>query len=1026
MKIKRIHIDHFGKLNDFDLEFTDGFQVLYGNNEDGKSTIMAFIKMMFYGSAGKSSDLTKNIRKKYMPWDGSKMSGSIEFECGGTVYRVERLFGASNATDKISLWNQATGEKEKIASGADLGQRFLGMGDTAFEKSVFIGQAGSMAGADKDDEITQKLLNLVSTGDESVSQKKVDTRLQTAKEKLKSKSGKIGILDKQYQLLDSLAEQRAQALREEEEKKQMESCRAQLAEKKEALEQEYQQYKSQVDLQEKLQQLQNLEKLLLKKQEIDKELLDCDQREKQLAKGDPSFAPEAFVSGGEEQIARIKSLNEVFTERSRNVQALESEEASIQEPDAEIPPELFDQIIEQGKEQASLQKAIAALKETVQNLSQSEKLRSEYEQEIKRFTTQKEENQRLESSLKNAAAEYERMRDTADRLKEESEKSKQKWNSFKQEQENANTQYQVALHNLKSVQQLCGQRVEAAEDRLKQAGTPKQVLVKQNAGRKGNMPLVAAAAVLFLFSVLLGVFVHPACYAGAGIAVVLLIPAFGGKQEKEVATTVIDEAETARAKVGLEEARRAASLETDAAMRAVNDAENKLRELQEQTRQMQKNAEEAERAFQTALDALSLAEQKRNELEIKLRLCVESLSELTNRVKEKQAGLPEEQEVPSPDLQSLREELKTKSVYERALAGQIQSQLERMGCKTLEELQNKQIEQKSRLAKRTAKIENLTNAKADAAQAKENLQEGIQNLIAYVGNYIPVSTFEEAVNTLRRFKEERQAIHTARMKAGSRMDYLNEEMQGRTVEQLRQESEEIRRGILSRNNGNLPEKLDDYKAENLKRKSRETLEQLQKASEEVVRLSSEIKNRFAGKKSVSELENEVERLKKEISENEDAFTCLDIAQKTMTEAFNEIRQSFGPLLNEKTAAIFHKLTCGKYSNVIISRNFDIHVQDEQSAVSHEWQYLSSGTVDQAYLALRLAVAELLSQNGEKLPLFLDDVFLQYDDSRAEDGLRFLAEYSKQNAVSQIILFTCHQSILSFAKITGLGAELHSF
>ncbi|NLG92078.1 MAG: hypothetical protein GX485_00660, partial [Clostridiales bacterium] len=149
-------------------------------------------------------------------------------------------------------------------------------------------------------------------------------------------------------------------------------------------------------------------------------------------------------------------------------------------------------------------------------------------------------------------------------------------------------------------------------------------------------------------------------------------------------------------------------------------------------------------------------------------------------------------------------------------------------------------------------------------------------------------------------------------------------------------------------------------------------------------------------------------------------------QKTMTEAFNEIRQSFGPILNKKTAEIFQKLTGGKYNSVMISRNFDINVQDAENAVSHEWQYLSSGTVDQAYLALRLAVAELLSQDGEKLPLFLDDVFLQYDDGRAEEGLRFLSEYSKKNGVSQIILFTCRQSIRSFIIDNNLGAELKLF
>ena len=70
---------------------------------------------------------------------------------------------------------------------------------------------------------------------------------------------------------------------------------------------------------------------------------------------------------------------------------------------------------------------------------------------------------------------------------------------------------------------------------------------------------------------------------------------------------------------------------------------------------------------------------------------------------------------------------------------------------------------------------------------------------------------------------------------------------------------------------------------------------------------------------------------------------------------------------------------------------------------HEWKYLSSGTTDQAYLSLRLAMTELITDNGERLPLMLDDVLLQYDAERAENALEYLKKYA-QNA--QILFFTC--------------------
>ena len=65
MKIKSIYISAFGGLKDKRLDFSDGFNIIYGDNENGKSTVMAFIKMMFYGTERGSAQLSKNPRKKY-------------------------------------------------------------------------------------------------------------------------------------------------------------------------------------------------------------------------------------------------------------------------------------------------------------------------------------------------------------------------------------------------------------------------------------------------------------------------------------------------------------------------------------------------------------------------------------------------------------------------------------------------------------------------------------------------------------------------------------------------------------------------------------------------------------------------------------------------------------------------------------------------------------------------------------------------------------------------------------------------
>ena len=66
MRIKSVYISAFGGLEDKRIEFKDGFNVFYGENEKGKTTVMNFIKMMFYGTVRGSAQISKDISfRKY-------------------------------------------------------------------------------------------------------------------------------------------------------------------------------------------------------------------------------------------------------------------------------------------------------------------------------------------------------------------------------------------------------------------------------------------------------------------------------------------------------------------------------------------------------------------------------------------------------------------------------------------------------------------------------------------------------------------------------------------------------------------------------------------------------------------------------------------------------------------------------------------------------------------------------------------------------------------------------------------------
>ena len=132
MKINKINIIAFGGLKNFSLDFNSGFNCIFGENEHGKTTILSFIKMMFYGSERAGSQISKNIRKKYTPWDGSQMAGSIEFENNGRKFRLEREFRSSNTTDKVSLTDLSLGEKQTVSG--DIGTKLFGLSAAAFDQ----------------------------------------------------------------------------------------------------------------------------------------------------------------------------------------------------------------------------------------------------------------------------------------------------------------------------------------------------------------------------------------------------------------------------------------------------------------------------------------------------------------------------------------------------------------------------------------------------------------------------------------------------------------------------------------------------------------------------------------------------------------------------------------------------------------------------------------------------------------------------------------------------------------------------
>ncbi len=268
MKINKIYISAFGGLKDFSLELTDGLNVIYGNNEDGKSTVAAFIKAMFYGTGRNSKSLADSVRLKYTPWDGSTMAGRIYFEDKGKKYCLEREFRKSDSTDRILLTDLDSGKSVDV--GENLGQQFLGLSAAAFERSLFIGNGDFIKDDTAAGEINGKLSNIAVTGVEDISYKKIEKNIFDARAKLISKSGRSGSYNEDLQMLSELNSRLEKADNDARNKTALNENALQKRNEFEQLSKKYTQLKSIIDREQDIKNREKLTEFLQTKSDLDR------------------------------------------------------------------------------------------------------------------------------------------------------------------------------------------------------------------------------------------------------------------------------------------------------------------------------------------------------------------------------------------------------------------------------------------------------------------------------------------------------------------------------------------------------------------------------------------------------------------------------------------------------------------------------------------------------------------------------------------------------------------------------------
>lgn len=197
MIINKINIISFAGLKDKEINFEEKINLIYGENEKGKSTIQNFIRVWLYGMNSKrTKDLKNNDRVRFAPVDGDKIRGELYVTHNNRKYIIKRSFGATKKEDISEILDAESGEILTEIPKDEPARYFLNVNSSTFYKTLFINQLGVAISKDKEEEIIDKAANLLNSDDTNIPIQKSIERLETIKKSISTvrKTGELDIL----------------------------------------------------------------------------------------------------------------------------------------------------------------------------------------------------------------------------------------------------------------------------------------------------------------------------------------------------------------------------------------------------------------------------------------------------------------------------------------------------------------------------------------------------------------------------------------------------------------------------------------------------------------------------------------------------------------------------------------------------------------------------------------------------------------------------------------------------------------
>ena len=276
-------------------------------------------------------------------------------------------------------------------------------------------------------------------------------------------------------------------------------------------------------------------------------------------------------------------------------------------------------------------------------------------------------------------------------------------------------------------------------------------------------------------------------------------------------------------------------------------------------------------------------------------------------------------------------------------------------------------------------------AKALADDAEESCRARLTALLVQVRRFAPEAAgLSDAQTALAEMRRRRSALTAAQQQAREAALY-RDALRGQLTEaELSQPA-----AIIA------PDTAEDVT---------EALAQAQQALTGARRRYDTLLGRIRALDSSSDLTAQLSQKQEELARLQEEYDAIALAMTALEQANTTLQNRFSPALGARAAEIFAALTAGKYDKVLLSSDLSLSAEAAGDPMSRSIQQLSQGAADQLYLAVRLAICDMVLPAEKHVPLILDDALVTFDDDRLLAALDYLLAESRNR---QILLFTCH-------------------